>query len=116
MFTKAKARSSSETSSTWSNRATALRTCCASVIGSLRCFGKAKTVSGRLLRAAELLGSSNGSHVGSRVDMFDLHDSSAAIPHGRAENLHPFGIWPEVREEIYWTMVSSDTFVSCRPK
>ncbi len=33
----------------WSNRATALRTCCASVSGSLRCFGKAKTVSGKSL-------------------------------------------------------------------
>src|ERR1700679_2365042 len=47
MLAKAKARSSSDTSVTWSNRATALRTCFASVIGSLRWFGNAKTVSGK---------------------------------------------------------------------
>src|SRR5579863_5388278 len=78
MFTKAKARSSSETSSTWSNRATALRTCAASVIGSLCCLGNANTVSGRLLRVVRFPDSSNGSQVALAGDMFYLHDSSAA--------------------------------------
>src|ERR1700757_1828048 len=49
MFAQARSRSASDTSSTWSKRATALRTWLASVNGSLRCRGKAKTESGRSL-------------------------------------------------------------------
>ena len=49
---KASARSSSVTSSTWSKRASALRTCSASVRGSLRCFGKAKALSGSSFRSS----------------------------------------------------------------
>src|SRR5262245_26839455 len=50
MLAKANLRSSSETPIVWSKRATAFRTWLASVIGSLRCFGKANTLSGKSLR------------------------------------------------------------------
>src|SRR5690348_16688592 len=52
MLAKASSRSASETSSTWSKRASALRTCEASVSGSLRCLGKAYTWSGSWSRSA----------------------------------------------------------------
>src|SRR4051794_8512762 len=52
MLAKASSRSASPTSSTWSKRASALRTCLASVSGSLRCSGKANTESGRSLCSA----------------------------------------------------------------
>src|SRR5947209_6701617 len=51
MLAKARSRSASETSSTWSKRASAFLTCEASVSGSFRCRGKAKTLSGRWLRS-----------------------------------------------------------------
>src|SRR5215831_14748013 len=47
MLEKACSRSASVTSSTWSKRAIAVRTCAASVSGSLRLSGNAKTLSGR---------------------------------------------------------------------
>src|SRR5262245_60873736 len=47
MFAKACSRSASVTSSTWSKRAIALRTCAASVSGSFRLSGNANTLSGR---------------------------------------------------------------------
>src|ERR687885_418714 len=52
MFAKARSRSASVTSWTWSNRARAVRTWAASVSGSARRSGKAKTLSGRSLRSA----------------------------------------------------------------
>src|SRR6478752_4440518 len=53
MLAKANLRSSSETPIVWSKRAMAFRTWLASVIGSLRCFGKANTLSGRSLRSVK---------------------------------------------------------------
>src|SRR5580658_10060535 len=52
MFANARSRSASLTSFTWSNLASALRTCEASVIGSLRDRGKAKALSGSALTCA----------------------------------------------------------------
>ena len=52
MLAKARSRSASLTSRTWSKRARAVRTCPASVSGSLRCSGNAYALSGSSLRSA----------------------------------------------------------------
>src|ERR1700734_4489661 len=80
MLAKANSRSASETSSTWSKRATALRTCCASVNGSLRCFGKANTVSGSVPRVLGDSGSPNGAQVALTFDMLHLQYFLRGVP------------------------------------
>src|SRR5579863_327672 len=96
MLANATARSASETSVTWSKRATAFRTCAASVSGSFRSLGKAKTVSGRSLRVVRSPCRSCGCQVGSAVSIV-LPPSADWIPQssltpGRPSRRHAFWV------------------------
>src|SRR5579871_4253842 len=96
MLAKASSRSSSETPVVWSKRATASRTWLASVRGSLRCLGNAKTLSGRSLRSVSVPCFSCGFQVACIVasKLCDLPPSSINPPASarfrrRRERHHP---------------------------